>query len=88
MNKVAYKPLNQNILWKRRKHYMQLFKSATNTSMTPLRSWPNTLLMQSGAKGSIDIADTIDDPSVLDGYVMAGSYIRPFTVDLSYTYSF
>lgn len=46
------------------------------------------LLMQSGAKGSIDIADTIDDPSVLDGYVMAGSYIRPFTVDLSYTYSF
>lgn len=35
-----------------------------------------------------DIADTIDDPSVLDGYVMAGSYIRPFTVDLSYTYSF
>lgn len=46
------------------------------------------LLMQSGAKGSIDIADTIDDPSALVGYVMAGSYIRPFTVDLSYTYKF
>jgi len=46
------------------------------------------LLMQSGAKGSIDIADTIDDPSALRGYVMAGSYIRPFTVDLAYTYKF
>jgi hypothetical protein len=46
------------------------------------------LLMQSGAKGSIDIADTIDDPSALAGYVMAGSYIRPFTLDLSYTYRF
>ena len=46
------------------------------------------LLMQSGAKGSIDIADTIEDPSQLKGYVMAGSYIRPFTADLSYTYRF
>ena len=46
------------------------------------------LLMQSGAKGSIDIADTIDDASALQGYVMAGSYIRPFTVDLAYTYRF
>ena len=46
------------------------------------------LLMQSGAKGSIDIADTIEDASALKGYVMAGSYIRPFTVDLSYTYRF
>ena len=46
------------------------------------------LLMQSGAKGSIDIADTIEDPSALKGYVMAGSYIRPFTADLSYTYRF
>ena len=46
------------------------------------------LLMQSGAKGSIDIADTIDNPSALVGYVMAGSYIRPFTIDLSYTYRF
>ena len=46
------------------------------------------LLMQSGAKGSIDIADTIDNPSILNGYVMAGSYIRPFTVDIAYTYKF
>jgi hypothetical protein len=46
------------------------------------------LLMQSGAKGSIDIADTIKDASALAGYVMAGSYIRPFTVDISYTYRF
>ena len=46
------------------------------------------LLMQSGAKGSIDIADTIEDSSALKGYVMAGSYIRPFTVDLAYTYRF
>lgn len=46
------------------------------------------LMMQIGAKGSIDIADTIDDPSELISYVMAGSYIRPCTVDLSYTYQF
>lgn len=46
------------------------------------------LLFQSGAKGSIDIADTIEDAAALEGLVMAGSYIRPFTVDLSYTYSF
>ena len=46
------------------------------------------LLMQSGAKGSVDIADTISDSSVLQGYVMAGSYIRPFSIDLSYTYRF
>ena len=46
------------------------------------------LLFQGGAKGSIDIADTIEDPAALEGLVMAGSYIRPFTVDLSYTYKF
>lgn len=46
------------------------------------------VLMDQGAKGSIDIADTIEDASALQGLVMAGSYIRPFTVDLSYTYSF
>ncbi len=46
------------------------------------------LLMQNGAKGSIDIADTIADASALQGYVMAGSYIRPFSTDLSYTYRF
>lgn len=46
------------------------------------------VLMDRGAKGSIDIADTIEDATALQGLVMAGSYIRPFTLDLSYTYSF
>lgn len=46
------------------------------------------ILMDQGAKGSIDIADTIEDASALQGLIMAGSYIRPFTVDLAYTYRF
>ncbi len=46
------------------------------------------LLGQGGVKGSIDIADTIDDPSELAGYVMAGTFIRPFTVELTVTYKF
>lgn len=46
------------------------------------------VLAQAGAKGSIDIADTIQDSSALKGLLMAGSYIRPFTVDLSYTWQF
>ena len=46
------------------------------------------VLMDQGAKGSIDIADTIEDAAALQGLVMAGSYIRPFTLVLSYTYSF
>lgn len=46
------------------------------------------VLMDQGAKGSIDIADTIEDASALRGLIMAGSYIRPFTMDLSYTFSF
>ncbi len=46
------------------------------------------VLMDKGAKGSIDIADTIEDASALQGLIMAGSYIRPFTLDLSYTFSF
>ena len=46
------------------------------------------VLMDQGAKGSIDIADTIEDASELQGLIMAGSYIRPFTLDLSYTFSF
>ena len=45
-------------------------------------------LFQDGAKGSIDIADTITDPSALEGYVMSGTYIRPFTVDFMLTYRF
>ncbi len=39
-------------------------------------------------KAEISIADTITDASVLDGYVMAGSYIRPFAIDFMLTYRF
>ena len=46
------------------------------------------LLFQNGAKGSIDVADTITDASELNGLVMAGSYIRPFTVEFMLTYNF
>lgn len=46
------------------------------------------VLFDQGAKGSIDIADTIEDASALQGLIMAGSYIRPFTVELAYTFSF
>ena len=46
------------------------------------------VLFQTGAKGSIDIADTITDPAQLQDLVMAGSYIRPFTAELSYTWKF
>jgi len=46
------------------------------------------VLFQNGAKGSIDVADTITDASLLNDYVMAGSYIRPFTIDVMLTYKF
>ena len=46
------------------------------------------LLNQNGAKGSIDVADTITDASELNGLVMSGSYIRPFTIDFMLTYNF
>ncbi len=46
------------------------------------------ILGQGGVKGSIDIADTIDDEAELAGYMMAGTFIRPFSVDLSVTYRF
>lgn len=46
------------------------------------------VLFQNGAKGSIDVADTITDASLLNNYVMSGSYIRPFTIDFMLTYSF
>lgn len=45
-------------------------------------------LFQNGAKGSMDIADTITDSSLLNGYLMSGTYIRPFSVDFMLTYSF
>lgn len=43
------------------------------------------VLLQNGPKGSIDVADTITDASLLNNYVMSGSYIRPFTVDFMLT---
>lgn len=45
-------------------------------------------LFQNGAKGSIDVADTITDKKMLEGLVMAGTYIRPFTLEANLTYSF
>ena len=48
----------------------------------------NFKVSNSRAKGSMDIADTITDSSVLKGYLMSGTYIRPFSVDFMLTYSF
>lgn len=46
------------------------------------------MLNQNGAQGSVDIVDTIEDISLLNNYLIAGTYIRPFSIELSYTYSF
>lgn len=46
------------------------------------------LFYQNGIKGSIDTADTVEKAEMLQGILMAGTYIRPFTVELSYTYKF
>ena len=46
------------------------------------------LFFQNGAKGSIDVADTITDKRMLEGLVMAGTYIRPFTLEANVTYTF
>lgn len=46
------------------------------------------LLCQNGAKGSMDVADTIDDASLLNNRLMSGTYIRPFCVNLGYTFNF
>ena len=46
------------------------------------------VLMQNGAKGSIDSADTVQDINELRGILMSGSYIRPFCIELGYTYRF
>lgn len=46
------------------------------------------LLGQSGAKGSVDFIDTMEDASLLKGCLMSGKYIRPFSVEMSYTYMF
>jgi len=45
------------------------------------------LLCQNGAKGSMDVADTIDDPALLQGRLLSGTYIRPFSVNLKYTFT-
>ena len=46
------------------------------------------VLGQNGVKGSIDTADTVQSADELKGIVMAGTFIRPFSVELSYTYKF
>ena len=46
------------------------------------------LLFDKGANGSIDSVDTISDPEKLKNLVLAGTYIRPFTVDMMVTYKF
>ena len=45
-------------------------------------------LFDKGAKGSIDAVDTIEDVSLLQNLPVAGTYIRPFTVDMMVTYKF
>lgn len=46
------------------------------------------VLCQNGAKGSVDFLDAIDNPDALTDYLISGTFIRPFTVELSYNYSF
>lgn len=41
------------------------------------------LLNQKGASGSIGAADLLEDVSAYKNYLMAGTYIRPFTVEFS-----
>ena len=40
------------------------------------------LLNQKGVSGLIDSADLVEDASGYENYVMAGTFIRPFTVEL------
>ena len=46
------------------------------------------LLNQTGANGTIDVADTITDDSLLQGYLTAGTFIRPFTLEFSVSITF
>lgn len=46
------------------------------------------ILNQKGASGSIGSADLIEDVSAYKNYLMAGSYIRPFTVEFSVRLNF
>ena len=41
------------------------------------------ILNQKGASGSITSADLVTDPTPYKNYVMAGTFIRPFTVELT-----
>lgn|GEM_PF-1468414 len=42
------------------------------------------LLNQTGVSGTLDVADTITDSRILQGYLTSGTYIRPFTSILSF----
>lgn len=42
------------------------------------------LLNQSGVSGTLDVADTITDSRILQGYLTSGTYIRPFTLNLTF----
>lgn len=46
------------------------------------------LLNEKGCSGSIGAADLIEDVSAYKNYLMAGSYIRPFTVEFSTSINF
>ena len=46
------------------------------------------ILNQKGASGSIGSADLVTDPTPYKNYVMAGTFIRPFTVELTTSITF
>ena len=46
------------------------------------------LLNETGASGSISAADLLEDVSDYKNYTMTGSYIRPFTVELTTRFNF
>ena len=60
----------------------------TATKQLSLQFSVVNLLCQSGANGSIAAANAITDISQLQGYYTAGTFIRPFTANLSATYKF
>ena len=60
----------------------------TATKRLTLQFSVTNLFCQSGANGSIAAANTITDSSLLRGYETAGTFIRPFTLSLSATYTF
>ncbi|MBR5735179.1 MAG: hypothetical protein IKX60_00075 [Bacteroidales bacterium] len=46
------------------------------------------LLNQKGASGRISSADLVEDASQYKNYVMSGTFIRPFTIELGVSISF